>query len=172
MQNNKFQTTQNNYFLTITTPLFHFPNWQTFSPAFHKKDLIINSFEPKFSLRNPRNPLWSSNSPLRRTECCSCTPGSLRPWFRCLWRWRWFPCPAGQQCGTGTSSPPASCSRCTTYNTQLSVSYFLFPPLVFFNVAPCLSSSLPFSLYLFLTSYLSLLWSLPFLSFMFTTEIF
>lgn len=79
MQNNKFQTTQNNYFLTITTPLFHFPNWQTFSPAFHKKGLIINSFEPKFSLRNPRNPLWSSNSPLRRTECCSCTPGSLRP---------------------------------------------------------------------------------------------
>lgn len=136
MQNNKFQTTQNNYFLTITTPLFHFPNWQTFSPAFHKKDLIINSFEPKFSLRNPRNPLWSSNSPLRRTECCSCTPGSLRPWFRCRWRWRWFPCPAGQQCGTGTSSPPASCSRCTTYNTQLSMSYFLFPPLVFLKLHP------------------------------------
>lgn len=131
MQNNKFQTTQNNY-----NPPLPLPQLANFCPAFHKKDLIINSFEPKFSLRNPRNPIWSSNSPLLRTECCSCTPGSLRPWFRCRWRWRWFPCPAGRQCGTGTSNPPASCSRCTTYNTQLSVSYFLFPPLVFLTLHP------------------------------------
>lgn len=153
MQNNKFQTTQNNYFLTITTPLFHFPNWQTFSSAFHKKDLIINSFEPKFSLRNSL--VLELTSPEdRMLFMYSRKPSSL---ISLSVKMKVIPLPCWP--AVRYRNFKSSSKLLTLYDLQYTTQYIILSisSSRFFNVAPRLSSSLPFSLYLFLTSYLSLL---------------
>lgn len=152
MQNNKFQTTQNNYFLTITTPLFHFPNWQTFSSAFHKKDLIINSFEPKFSLRNSL--VLELTSPEdRMLFMYSRKPSSL---ISLSVKMKVIPLPCWP--AVRYRNFKSSSKLLTLYDLQYTTQCVILSisSSRFFNVAPRLSS-LPFSLYLFLTSYLSLL---------------